>query len=68
MKKGAKKASLLFEEDLNIDHENLYGDLKEVTLDNLDKNQSLATGKKNVKELKVKILLIQDDINSLQHS
>ena len=68
LRKGTKKASLPFEEDLNIDHEKLYGDLKEVTLDNLDKNQSLATGKKDVKELEVKILLIQDDINNLQNS
>lgn len=65
LRKNAKKAPDA-DGDLNIDHEKLYGDLKEVTLDNLDKNQTLATSKKDVKELEVKIMLIEDDINGLQ--
>jgi hypothetical protein len=65
LRKNAKKSPEA-DGDLNIDHEKLYGDLKEVTLDNLDKNQTLATSKKDVKELEVKIMLIGDDISGLQ--
>ena len=67
LRKTSKKAPEA-DEDLDFDHEKLYGDLKEVTLDNLEKNQSLATSQKDVKELEVKILLIQDDINNLKSS
>jgi len=61
MRKTVKKGPMI-QEDINIDQEKIYGDLKEVTLDNLDKNQSLATSKKDVKELEVKIMLIENEL------
>lgn len=64
--KGSAKKAPEFEDDHNVDHDKLYTDLKEVTLDNLDKNQTLATYKKDIKELEVKIMLIEDDINSIR--
>ena len=64
--KGTAKSAPVFEADHNVDHDKLYTDLKEATLDNLDKNQSLATYKKDIKELEVKILLIEDDINNIR--
>lgn len=67
LRKTAKKAPDV-DQDNNIDYDKLYSDLKEVTLDNLDKNQNLATNKKDVKELEVKIMLIEDEINILKKS
>ena len=66
--KGKNKAlsSPIAEEDHVIDHDKLYTDLKEATLDNLDKNQTLATNKKDIKELEVKIMLIEDDIGNIK--
>lgn len=65
IKKSAKKAPEI-PQDHDVDHDKLYTELKEVTLDNIEKNQMLATHKKDVKEIEVKILLIQDDIGNLK--
>ena len=66
IKKNAKKAPEI-PRDHDVDHDKLYTELKEVTLDNIEKNQMLATHKKDVKEIEVKILLIQDDIQNLKN-
>jgi hypothetical protein len=65
LKQSAKKAPKL-DQDLQLDQDKIYIDLKEVTLDNLDKNQSLATSKKEVKELEVKIMLIENELDELR--
>jgi hypothetical protein len=66
--KGSAKKAPVIDADHDVDHDKLYTDLKEATLDNLDKNQTLATNKKDVKELEVKIMLIEDDINNIRRT